>query len=761
MGCGASTGGEKTYEVPQGVRVPPLEGDINAIAHAEDLTPRSPSLSTQASRSTKLTTQWDQLSPLLALRSLRQVRAAGEVLGRTPWEETVPGAVLVARLRGFRSLCAAVLAPLPPDSGAVRAQRLSYLLDDLFHRLVQTVRALEGSVVQFTGDTVICCFSADAEKGGRARGVGKEDELRGEADSHCVAACRCSLQLRRQVAAWAKRRATDVADCVRLSCTCAIGVGEVSWVHLNTPPSRTCRDHFRSVLLRGSAIDEANRAMAVALMAPAAGRGAYDGVSIISIAVWEIACDTFATEPLESAEAAAPNLHPWVAAHRKLVRELPSGVATADIRHAESHGLKPPSAVEAGLAEDFPTRDRLSVDNSHKHLLPYLTIARQRSGVPPELRPMIVMAFRIEVLRSSSSGSLKRVQMSTAQLNTFYGLVMECVNSANGVLHHHAMGHLHLEGDDVRAVASAGVPPDPSAYGTAATTPSPTHWCGLAVFGLTAVELDLQRSVRCALRLAQSLEVLPLATQNRQTARGGSSSEVCSQPAEANSTDTRGGGDEESVLVCRGSVALECGPLWLGRLGHRHRYQICVLGEAADCASVEAERHHVLSAHHGPGGMWSQTTGSTTESDDDSTPRPRVTSGSSSISCVPATSAELVLGAHADGHDRTRCKSVCQVHVNDDVKEQLQQQQSPNDANGGSDLDGGLLSLQGGGTAPSDALRFVRCTSSCSQTAQPGMTHADGICSAANVAYPAARTPAQQFGAELEASRSARWRLLP
>lgn len=732
MGCGASTAGVKYVEDEEGMHVPSL--GVSRIAPMEDVTPPgSPSVAgsdgveTRGGREVKLTTQWDQLSPLLPLRSLRQVAAAGQVRGRQAWEEALPGAVLVLRLHGFRSLCADTLASpgaLSPESSAVRAQRLSYLLDDLFHRLVQTVRALEGNVVQFTGDTVVCCFSADTPTGGSGRGGGKEDEIRGDADSQCVAACKCSLQLRQQVAAWAKRRAIGGANCLRLRCTCAIGVGEVSWVHLNAPPSRTSQAHFRSVLLRGSAVDEANRGVAVALVASQAGRGADDGVSIISDAVWKIACDTFVTESLDSAEA--PH---GVAGHRKLLRELPSGVTTADTKHAERNGLKPPSAVEAGLAEDSHTHDSLSVENSHKHLLPYLTIARQRSGTPPELRPLIVMAFRIEIFSSSSPDSLTRVQMSTAQLNRFYGLVTECVNGANGVLHHHALGHLHFEDHDVRtapawADAGAGI--------AAAAAAAPTHWCGLAVFGLTAVELDLLRCVRCAIRLAHALESVPLLMQNCRAAGG--------ETAGAGSTtSTRVCGDMESELFCRSSLTLECGPLWLGRLGHRHRYQICVLGEAASRASDEADRHHVLT---GTGGMWSKTTGSTTESDDDSTPRARQTSGGDTTSCglacvendvdVSATSPEQAKGAAGDGRHRSRCKSVCHVHVDDDMKEQLQQQQ--NDANSSSDLDRPLETV---GVAPSDTLRFVRCNVPSSDD------------------RPTPTGPSQMVGS------AARWRLLP
>ena len=531
MGCTVSTEASKAYGVvePEAAARVDLQGgrsleELTRIAHAEDLAPRSPGTSAGGSpdnqfQRAKPTTQWDQLSPLLPLRSLRQLSAA-QVLGRQPWAETVPGAVLVARLRGFDALCTDAL--VPQDSGAARAQGLSQLLDDLFHRLVQTVRALEGNVVHFTGDTLICAFSADAvsRRRGGGGGGGKEDELRGEADSQCVAACKCSLQLRQQVASWGERMSLS------LSLSCGIGVGETAWVHLNAPPSRTNRDHFRSVILRGSAMDDANRSMAVALSLlapPLHGRGCNDGVSVVSAEVWEIACDTFATETLEPAAAAAPDPHPWAASHRLLLRELPSGVATPGAEHAESSGLKPPSAVEAGLATDAsaaaaPGGGGGGADDSHKGLLPYLTIARQRSGSPSELRPLVVMGFRIEMHSCSSSGiasqpglsgsssssssssATTRVAMSDAQLNKVYGLVAEYVNSANGVLQHSVMGHLPLPDGDVGAASSAGILEAVAAAaaadatgGTAAAAAAPTHWCGLAVFGLTAVELDLHR----------------------------------------------------------------------------------------------------------------------------------------------------------------------------------------------------------------------------------------------------------------------------
>jgi hypothetical protein len=390
------------------------------------------------------------------------------------------------------------------------------------------------------------------------------------------------------VGAWAARQGGGGAE--RLSLSCAIGVGETAWVHLNAPPSRSIAEHFRSVVLRGSALSEANKAMAVALsllVAPGPpGRG-NDGVSVINEDVWEIACDTFATEALQPAAAAAPDPHPWASSHRLLLSELPSGVAVGAPEHAESSGLKPPSAVAAGLADAGSSGS--TSDESHKGLLPYLTIARQRSGSPAELRALIVMGFKIEMLASASG---VRQKMSTAQLNKVFGVVAERVNSANGVLQHGVIGHLPHEEGDVEAAAKGGVDANGSGGGSA----PPAHWCGLAVFGLTAVELDLQRSARCALALAQALETLPLLTAKQQA---GAKSE--------------GGGP-----VLRGSISLESGPLWLGRLGHRLRYQLCVLGPAAAAAAAEAERHFVSTTQ---AGSWARATSSTAESDDEVTPR--------------------------------------------------------------------------------------------------------------------------------------------
>ena len=603
MGCGASSSAGKGYEVTGltgGDGASPLaslEGlaarldddgrDLAAggLSSSEAGSPAPPSPA-------KPVTQWDQLSPLLPLRSLRQIGEAGPVLGRKPWEQSVPGAVLIARLRGFEQLCADVLAPHPLDaaSAASQAHQLSQVVEELFHRLVETVRALEGDVVHFTGDTLICAFSAEAPGrggGGGGGGAGKEDELRGEADSQCVAACKCSLQLRQKVGTWAARQGGVGAE--RLSLSCAVGVGETAWIHLNAPPSRTSSDHFRSVVLRGSALSEANKAMAVALSLLAApgppGRG-NDGVSVINEDVWEIACDTFATESLQPAAAAAPDPHPWSSSHRLLLSELPTGVAVGATEHAESGGLLPPSAVAAGLA-DVSSSGSAS-DESHKGLLPYLTIARQRSGFPAELCALIVMGFKIEMVASATGA---RQTMSTAQLNKVFGVVAERVNSANGVLQHGVIGHLPHEEGDVEAAAKGGVDVSGSGGGSA----PPTHWCGLAVFGLTAVELDLQRSARCALALAQALETLPLLTPKQQAGAAG-----------------EGGGP-----VLRGSISLESGRLWLGRLGHRLRYQLCVLGPATSSAAAEAERHSVSTTQTG---SWARATSSTAESDDD-TPR--------------------------------------------------------------------------------------------------------------------------------------------
>ena len=45
-------------------------------------------------------------------------------------------------------------------------------------------------------------------------------------------------------------------------------------------------------------------------------------------------------------------------------------------------------------------------------------------------------------------------------------------------------------------------------------------------------------------------------------------------------------------VALRGSISLALGPLWLGRLGHRLRYQLAALGAAAQDAVAEAERRH-------------------------------------------------------------------------------------------------------------------------------------------------------------------------
>ena len=148
----------------------------------------------------------------------------------------------------------------------------------------------------------------------------------------------------------------------------------------------------------------------------------------------------------------------------------------------EGGEMKPPSAVAAGLAEAGA-----GVEEAHKGLLPYLTIARQRAGSPPELRPLVALGFRIELVDRTDGTP---AGMSNALLNRMFGAVCEAVHGANGVVQHSMVGHSDPHATP-GAAAAGGV-----------------HWSGMAVFGLTAVELDIIRPARCALRLAQALEAV-------------------------------------------------------------------------------------------------------------------------------------------------------------------------------------------------------------------------------------------------------------
>ena len=477
MGCGASSAG--SYAAAEPSQLPSLETLERSDGPGSAPAPASPddAPSSQAwaewSASPAPATQWDQLAPLLPLRALRQITPAGQVLGRKSWEQTLPGAVLCICLHGLGALCAQTLSepgpggPVTAVDAARCAQKLAVLLDELLGGLVAAARAQGGDVVHFVGELVICAFPAEAVSGGGGGGGGdgggKEDELRGQADSQCVAACRCALQIRSAAAAWSARRGAAV------SASCGVGVGETAWLHLNAPPSRQCSDHFRAVVLRGSAVEEASRALMVANAQPADHR-----IAAVSADVWEIVCDTLATERV-------PGEHPWAADHRVLTREIESGVSTG-AGPAEGGEMKPPSAVAAGLAEAGA-----GVEEAHKGLLPYLTIARQRAGSPPELRPLVALGFRIELVDRTDG---TQAGISNALLNRMFGAVCEAVHGANGVVQHSMVGHS-----------------DPHATpGTAAA--GGVHWSGMAVFGLTAVELDIIRPARCALRLAQALEAV-------------------------------------------------------------------------------------------------------------------------------------------------------------------------------------------------------------------------------------------------------------
>jgi hypothetical protein len=95
-------------------------------------------------------------------------------------------------------------------SGAA-ARPLSRVLNPLVAKLVAFSKVGEGDLVHMLGGTLVFAFVAPQAVGG---GGGKEDELRGEGDSQCLAACRCGLHVDREVA----QTQTVEAFCAGIDC---------------------------------------------------------------------------------------------------------------------------------------------------------------------------------------------------------------------------------------------------------------------------------------------------------------------------------------------------------------------------------------------------------------------------------------------------------------------------------------------------------------------------------------------------------------
>ncbi|MDP8936351.1 MAG: AAA family ATPase, partial [Actinomycetota bacterium] len=181
-------------------------------------------------------------------------RLAAGPLPATGEEEVVPGALLVADISGFTPL-----AEHLARHGAVGAEELFRLLNDVFGRLADVIAGHGGEIVTFAGDAVIALWAAPPH--------GLEAATR--------AATACGLAARSAIAEY------SAPDQRKLTVRVGVGAGDV---RLSLVGGRNGR--WRSLAL-GPALDQVRLAL---------GR-AKAGDVVLSSEAWSLG--TFVGEPLE------------------------------------------------------------------------------------------------------------------------------------------------------------------------------------------------------------------------------------------------------------------------------------------------------------------------------------------------------------------------------------------------------------------------------------------------------------------------------
>ena len=146
-------------------------------------------------------------------------------------------------------------------------------------------RQLGGDLLHILGEVIIFTFANESSgTASAAASGGKEDEVRGETDPQCVAACRCGLEMDGLVAQWAERRQFE------LGCHTAVAVGELQWTHVSATvggSNYSLGQSRRTVLAHGSALETALELCNQAASAAVDEGKAHDAVSsgLISEAV--------------------------------------------------------------------------------------------------------------------------------------------------------------------------------------------------------------------------------------------------------------------------------------------------------------------------------------------------------------------------------------------------------------------------------------------------------------------------------------------
>ena len=224
--------------------------------------------------------------------------------------------------------------------------------------------------------------------------------------------------------------------------------------------------------------------------------------------------------------------------------------------------------VSRRSGDDPPLPELVGKDEGSAHhcLLPYLTITRQRTGSPPEIRPLILIAFTVriqhwpldETASVTNTKNHNAVSFQPAQIDTCFSIASSKIRAANGILSGSSLNAVHDTVCDKNTQNSSYIIP---------------QYTGVAVFGLASIELDFARALKCALSIGNAMSAAQMGTSST------------------------------SMQV---SIAVDYGDIWLGRIGHKYRHQVCVLGSPVSwVASVATAAHETARAK----GLWPKTAG--------------------------------------------------------------------------------------------------------------------------------------------------------